>query len=108
MGRKKAHKIEVLDIMPILYGSERNKITRKRLDKSAIAFLAVGGLLVVLAYVSYALYLSEEQHSSGVSLAGNYYRTYSLFSVLAAISFAFALRLVLARRKHGRLLQVGT
>jgi len=93
-------KNSLANIMLPVHDTERNKIIRKRLGKSAIAFLAVGSLLVVLAYVL------EEQKSAvpfaRITFAGNYYREYSLFSVLAAISFSIALGLFLARWKHGR------
>jgi hypothetical protein len=60
--------------MPMLHDTEKNKVTRKRLDKSAIVFLAAGGLLVVLAYVIRALYLLKMQGSRVASFAANYYR----------------------------------
>src|SRR3989442_11343401 len=91
-------KNSLASIMPPVRDTERNKIIRKRLGKSAIAFLAVGSLLVVLAYVSYVLYVLEAEISSPfarITFPGNYYREYSLFSVLAAISFSITLGLFL-------------
>ena len=99
-------KNSLASIMLPVRDTERNKIIRKRLGKSAIAFLAVGSLLVVLVHVSYVLYVLEEQKAAvpfaRITFGGNYYREYSLFSVLTAISFSIALGLFLARWKHGR------
>lgn len=103
---------------PVPDSDGNRKMMRKKalLEVPAIAYLAVGSLLVFLTYETYALYLSEEREHekcfatsgiwcSRVFLEGNYYRDYSLFSILAAICFSVAAGLMLVRWKQNKLLQ---